>query len=193
MRTQVELTGWIGAPGLWTFHWTGTGDDVPSQNSANIFTANLRSMINDLRLYLAVGVTAQVPQEHRVLDVDSGNLIDILTTDEVPAVVSSDTGAQVSRATMAKFHYITDGIRNNRLVRGGIFFGPLSDSALTAQGTLVPAFLDAIPQAHGGLLDILGSRLVIYSTPRNGEPGQRAYVQSASAWATPAVLRSRRD
>lgn len=200
VRTQVELTGWVGAPGLMTFHWVANGDDVPSGIVANDFTAQLRSMFDDLKAYLAVGVTVRIPEEHRCIDTDTGNLVTVVSTNPVAPVASSDTGSATSRATMAKFQYTTDGIRGNRFVRGGPFFGPISDGAMTTQGAMAPAFLAAVPSAHEGLLDVVGDgRLVIYSVPFEGDadndprPGMRSFVQSASAWSTPAVLRSRRD
>lgn len=193
-RFRVQLGGWPGAPGLNTFHALAPSEAVPTQAAVNDFSSQLQSMYDDLRGNLLQGFTATIDPIVDTFDVESGDLLARKAVTTSWTVNGGDAVSATSRATQAKFQYNTDSIRGNRVVRGGIFFGPLTDNALsTTGGTPTTTFQNLVRTAHDGLLDIAGfMRLAVYSRPRDGESGGYGYVQSVSVMRVPAVLRGRR-
>lgn len=194
-RFRVGLLGWPGGPGVMTFHALAALELEPDEATIENFAFDLYQMLNDLKQFWANDVRAEMPLEARLFDADTGDLIKIVGLAPQMPITSSNAASATSRATMAKFQYVTDRITNNRVLRGGPFFGPLGDTALDPDGLLLGTFQQAVVSAHGGLLDIAGAmRLAVYGPPTEALPvGRWGYVQSAAAWAVPAVLRRRRD
>jgi hypothetical protein len=94
--------------------------------------------------------------------------------------------------------FVTDRALRNRILRGGIYFGPIDDSAIDSQGGIVQAAQNTLAQSWAGLIDIQivdQMRLCVYSrpNPRKGYEGVTGYVQQVNVMTVPAVLRSRRD
>lgn len=194
-RFRTRLTGFQGAPGINTFHALDVGQAMPDQAGIDEFSSQLQSMYDDLKAYQVTSQTVTMLPEVDVFDIATGELQARMTIGSTWSLTGSDTISNTSKATMAKFRYRTDAIVNNRILQGGIFYGPLSDGAITNTGDINTTFVNLVTTAHDGLLDVLGPlRLAVWAQPSpNGSDGAHGYVQSVGCMPVPAVLRSRRD
>lgn len=189
---RVEIGGFPGAPGINTFFGKDDGD--LGQGIGN-FKDGLQSMYTALKAFAVSGVTWSIIPACKVLDPANGDLLDVQPFNGW-TVTASGTDSKTSRATQAKFQFLTDKIVRNRLVRGGIFFGPLNDDTIDTAGNIDPGFEPAVQSAFSGLLDVAGDmRMVVWSRPKVSapiQPGDFGFVQQVTVWDLPAVLRSRR-
>lgn len=195
VRFRTRLTGFQGAPGINTFHALDVGQAAPDQAGIDEFATQLQSMYDDLKAYQVTSQTITMLPEVDVFDIADGTLQERMTLTTTWSITGSDSISNTSKATHAKFRYRTDAIVNNRVLQGGIFFGPLSDAGMTATGDINTTFVNLVTSAHDGLLDVLGPlRLAVWAQPaKDASDGQHGYVQSVSVMPVPAVLRSRRD
>lgn len=198
-RFQFRLSGWQGGPGVNTFHALGLGGLEPDGESLQDFASELRAMYETLKHYLANNLTVSMEPDVSLYDDATGSLVDVHTLTPPAQVIGTGLVATISRATMVKHRYRTDLVHNDRLVRGGVFFGPCGEPALAGDGSVSSACRAAIPGAYEGLLDIAGAtRLAVWSQPVRvdgnvTDEGRAGYVQTVSSMPLPAVLRSRRD
>lgn len=198
-KIQWELSGFSGAPGINTWYCR---QNVVGENQFEEFNTQLRAFYQTLRQYLASGVVVSSIPVLRVYEDTTGELLEAGSLGPQENVTSIATGSDstLSRATMAKLQFITNDIRRNRVLRGGIFFGPLSEAAIGNDGSILPVFLTDVNTAVAGLLDLLNARLVVWGQPilaADGTtvvaPGLAGDVQAVGVMSQPAVLRSRRD
>lgn len=198
-KIQWELTGFSGAPGINT--WFARAG-VPSDDPWEEFNSQIRAFYQNMRTYMAPGLTVSSIPVLRLYDDESGTLLEAGGLGaQSPVVSGAGAGSgDVSRATMAKLQFVTDAIRKNRVLRGGIYFGPIASVALTGDGQIGSGFIAAVDEAVGGMLDVLNTRLVVWGQPQRDpvtdaitEPGMTGFVQHVGVMAAPAVLRSRRD
>ena len=195
IRFRTRLTGFQGAPGINTFHALDVGQSQPDQSGIDEFSTQLQSMYDDLKSYQVTSQTITMLPEVDVFDIATGTLETRMTLTSTWSLTGSDTISNTSRATHAKFRYRTDAIVNNRILQGGIYFGPMSDAGITSTGDVNTTFVNLVTTAHDGLLDVTGPlRLAVWAQPvKGGSDGAHGYVQSVSCMPVPAVLRSRRD
>jgi len=176
---------------------------VGTMNSAEAAqtAADIRAVYQAVISLYAGGVNVDLDPSVAQFDVESGDLIGALSFTPPARVSSSAAGSvsQVSRAAQMTVRLTTDGIRNNRLVQGRHFLGPVNTAAYDGGGQVPSATRTTVQSAYDGVLDVLKTRLVVYSQPREdaGAPawsqvGQMSYVQSVSCNATPGTLRSRK-
>lgn len=193
-KIEVLLSGWQGGPGMNTFFALDVGQGTPNAGDVEEFATEIMAMYDTLKTYRVQGVTALVNNEAESYDVETGNLVAVHSFTAPTANTGLNTNDNLSRATMAKFRYRTNAIVNNRLLQGGIYYGPLAGSAISDDGSLEATFIAAVTTAHNGLLDVVGPlRLAAWHRPVNKANGAFGYVQSVTAKRLPAVLRSRRD
>lgn len=198
MRTRVELGGWTGAPGVSTIYWTmgtlGSGSPSPSD------VANTHQEIADMwqvfHGFCITGLTSSILPDVDVLDVASGDIIDVVTSDE--GAINQTTGSgntnTLSRATMAVVALRTSDFFDGRRLQGRWFIGPLCANAFDTDGTLSTDAVDDMTAACVALTSGVGPRLAVYSRPKGlGGTGRYGDVTAAIPRATPGVLRSRRD
>ena len=101
-RYRPVLSGFIGAPGINTWHGQGglQGGGINESDAEN-FQLAIRAVYNAMLLYIAPGVTISFPGEMTLHDVETGQLVNVIPLDPLPDLVASDVvaSAQESRAT----------------------------------------------------------------------------------------------
>jgi len=201
-RFRVGLGNWTGAPGVNTFFALAFEEQSASQEAIDAFSDSLKAAYMGLTSsILQGGLEISGPAEVDVLDVATSG-IEARMPVTTPWIVNVTKAANAaSRATMIKTRFITDrAIRGtpgtserNRILQGGVYIGPISATAMNSSGAIDGTVRTTVANSFGGLLDVLGMRLAVYSQPKTNKVGVTGYVQSVSTMPLPAVLRSRRD
>ena len=198
-RFQIPLTGFAGGPGVNTYHFvtSETVQDLDQQLS-NI-NSSLEAIYNGLRTFMPSDVTASSPPEVEIFEIDTGIVIGYWAP--TPWTHSGiDLNSVSARTDQAKMRFRTATVHKGRLVRGGVYFGPISDNALAGDGSINSSFVNAAAPLFENLLRENEDQptLCVYVRPRGPDsevpgPGMMAPVTAVSVSALPAVLRSRRD
>jgi hypothetical protein len=158
--------------------------------------AEVSTAYSDLTGYWRPGVVATLEPSVSIIDSTSGGLVDIITAATVPAPIESDgVGGTTSFASMITVALITSGIRNNRLVQGRHFFGPIATNTLTSGGVINSAVAAQFPTSYSGMISGIGPRLAVWSRPSSLTANDGSYedVTTVVARTSVGVLRSRRD
>lgn len=189
---KAVITGFDGGPGVNTIYST-VGQEFPDQNHPQPFMDLWITAQNALSDYLAPGVVWQPEVQVKRLEVETGNLLGLFSCGTTEVIADNDADGNISRATQAKLQFLTDHFRNNRVLRGGYFFGPLGENSLDNDGRITASFRMAVQDAFNGMLDIAGGmRLVVWHRPTNGgSDGAFGHVQEVSVGQYPATLRGR--
>lgn len=197
-RFKVDLSGWIGGPGLNTWHMAQAGElGGADQSDLEGMAADIMAVYDGLKQYLAAGVKVTIAPIVEGFDVATGSLQQV-TGITTPTGISASASAAQSRATQFCVRLKTDAIRGNRLLQGRHFIGPVGGSAVGTDGQVSSAVRAAVESAYGGVTDIAGNgRLVVYGRKMvnaDGQslPGTIGYVQGALCNAVPGTLRSRK-
>lgn len=194
-KLQVELGAFPGAPGVNSWFCRQAVGSSLSDAEVAAFAADLRTFYDTAKTYMAPNVTMQVLGTFDVFDDGDGSLI-ARRGFTAPAVVTAGAGSSAtSRATQLKLQAITNTIRGNRIVRGGIYLGPVSNSAINGtDGSVASTPRTAIIAAMNTLRTRAGeAQWAVWSAPKPGLVGSSGPVASCNVMAKPAVLRSRRD
>lgn len=193
-RFRVSLSGWTGGPGVNTIYASG-GLGTPPADFADTFAQGLGGAYQDLSTLLIDGLTVDIDSEVRVFEAVTGDLLQIVQI--APPDVLEGTGGQtsLSRATHIKLHFQTDQIVKKRMLRGGIYFGPIVGSAIDANGQIPLSVQSQVRSAWQNLTSSSGEDgLGVWHQPRKGQAdGQFGWARNVSVMPQPAVLRSRRD
>lgn len=198
---KVLLSGWNGGPGMNTIHLLSFEEGTASQGALQDGADQIQAAYNAMKQYFVGFSTFTLLPEVKALNVGDASLVELRNVAGW-AVSTASSATTSSRATMAKMRFITDRVRGNRILRGGIYFGPIDDDAIESDGTLKQSAKTALAAAWNGLTDVNITdqmRLAVYGRPdpTNKNPAVRegvtGYVQSVSVMPVPAVLRSRRD
>lgn len=192
-RVYVGYSNFAGAPGVNVLHWAEVGHVDIDNTAWATMQEQLIETYNTFRQRLAGGITIQIPQECHIIEADSGTLVGMATTDELPDPIVSTAGTSIGGATMLLAQLHTGDIRNGRLVRGRVNVGPVADGVITG-GTVLSAAQTDIVNGFQAASDPLGPRLGVWSRPTTsgGSDGQFSDVTGVTCWNLPAVLRSRR-
>lgn len=192
-RVQTVLAGWDGGPGLQTsyyhldtaWNWAGYHQDLVNGVAAAYASASA--------LFPSVEtMTTQAVVD--VFDDITGELVNSYTGTDV---ITAGAGAAdlTPTATGICVVWRTQGIRNNKRVRGRSFLVPLCADSMDTDGTPTTVALGragtwaaAMETAFGAFGD-----LVVWSRPKPGSPGLSYFVTSHTIHDQFSVLRSRRD
>jgi len=192
-RFRVNLSGWDGGPGLNTYfaRWAA----LPVIEDVQSFANQIASAYTTMQDNHPAGTVATLDPEVDVLDDATGTLQTKAVITPPAAVGGSGSGQNCSRATMIKARFQTDAVVNGRVLRGGVFLGPIHAFVIDATGNITPTAMGRVTTAFNGMLDVAGGRLVVWHRPsaKGASDGTSGFVQTVSAWHKPAVLRSRRD
>lgn len=194
-RIKVELGAFPGAPGLNTWFVRQAVGSTLADTDVSAFMTDLRTFYDTIKVYMAPNVTMQILGDYDELQDADASLVSRNAV-TAPAVVTAGAGSSAtSRATMLKLQAITNTVSNNRLVRGGIFLGPVSNSAINGtDGSVASTPRTTVIGAMNALRTRSGeARWAIWRQPRPGLAGSAGPVASCNVFAKPAVLRSRRD
>lgn len=134
------------------------------------------------------------------IDPETGDLVRVHAVDSW-TLTNTGPSAAGSTALQAKLRFTTDKtvpssnpLHGPRILKGGIYLGPLADAAMVTNGQLNAAFVAAASTMFDGLMDLVGEfRLVVWHRPKARAGGDYGNVQAVGVKPVPAVLRSRRD
>lgn len=191
---QVVISGFTGGPGLNTWHFT-SGDITTGQSHIEEAATELREFYNAMRAYCLTTQTFSFTGESRVSDIATGAIQQQIAYNVPAPVTGQDASGKNSKATQAKIRLYTDTVVGRRLLRGGIYFGPLSDEGLNTDGSIVAGLRTAAQNGLAALINAPGPRLQVWHRPK-GQPlsgGVAGDVVGVNVMPVPAVLRSRRD
>lgn len=192
--TKVELTGFVGAPGLNTFHWCAPAHGEITQTHVDDFHDQLATSYAAIAQLFASGVTWTILPDVDILEAETGTLIGALTyTGEETMTGSGSGNDNVSRASQVGFRWITSDIIDGRRVLGRTFMGPASGDVFENNGSIIAAGQAAWPPFFSGIFDAGTARLVVWHRPKGASPGQVSDVNSCVIAPQPFVLRSRRS
>lgn len=196
---RVELTGWVGAPGINTWRFSSGGID-PLTSLSNIgeaFLTDIRAVYDALRLYVVEGWQANPLPVVTRHDEVTGELQETagMTLTGWPVTGLGDAaGSHESRATQLVASYTTDQIRNGRVLRGRSFLGPVSSVAIDEDGQIPSSVRTDLLGAFGAVTSGLGPRLGVWGQPGlMAGAGKYGDVQEVLISGRPGSLRSRRD
>lgn len=199
-RIQANLAGWTGGPGVSTFYWQfHEGEEIADAGQA---ATDLRGMYNALKDYIVSGVTINIEPTVDLVEHTTGELVGRFSITP-PAGVAGSAGTSASnRATMLKTRFLTSQIRAGRLMRGGVFIGPIGSAAMDTSGQIPTTTINAVSAAFAPILAWPDPGLLVWGRPIPFDPGPPmqdaregaiGYVTSVSCAPRPGTLRSRRD
>lgn len=196
-RTRIALTGWEGAPGLNTLHWSkGTLVARPGPSDVAAFHAEIAAAWTVGKGYCCDGWSMEVEPTVDIIDVDSGNITGVITSSAAAPTATQGTAviSKVARNTVLNIAYSTDIWNAGRRLRGRTFFGPLNQEALGEDGQILQSCVDAMEDAFVAITSGIGPRLAVYSRPSGGpDAGFYGDVVQVSVRRKPGSLVSRRD
>jgi len=196
-RTRIALSGWEGAPGLNTLYWSGgTLTGTPSSSQVAAYHEEIGDAWATIGGYCCDSWTYLVETTVDIIDVESGNIIGIIESDESAPTWSQGTGtiSKVARNTVLNIAYGTDVWNNGRRLRGRTFFGPLNAEALGEDGQILSSCVSAVEDALVAITSGVGPRLAVYSRPKAPtNEGFYGDVVSVLCRSKPGSLTSRRD
>jgi hypothetical protein len=195
-RTRVILSGWEGAPGVNTFHWTGVGHTDIGDVQVDAFHDILHDAYDAITGSISGDVDWSIEPMVNIFEHSTGELVGWRT--QSGAVITgggTGTGLGISRAEQICMRWVTNDVVGNRRLQGRNFFGPISSAIVDSAGQIPDATATALEGYMSGLLDPYGPRLAVWHQPPSTDPTSGAFgdVVSAVCFKHPAVLRSRRD
>lgn len=209
-RVRVNLTGFSGAPGLSTYYAiaTGVADQAQSaENWANRVAQFWASLVgpDSINTMFTDRFTASIEQVVDVIEETTGNLLAQHAVTTTPTSATGQTaGGQAPNATNLLLKLNTDGIVNNRPVRGRIFIGPTKEEA-DLDGTPTTTLTSKLNSAAAAELIATPDPALnqpffaVWSRPFDGSPtvparqGSEHQVTFTTVPDFWAIQRSRRD
>lgn len=195
-RIRTIWTGVAGSPLYTNLYFRNQA----TQTSADAVLAFWGAITNEV----VTDYVATVESEAPIFDEVDGSLIAV---EQVTGgqVGMTRTGNQLARATQGLLQFFTEGIVNNRRVRGRCYIPGPPSAVTTAQGNPSSVYTDAITAAYEDHLQdvlvrdtnahVIWSRPVPADNPQGQDPraGSAHTVTAWQTWSEWAVQRSRRD
>lgn len=186
---KVLLTGWSGGPGVNT--WTFGHEDSPlSVSELDDIQTTLTALYENFRIYMPGGITTELQPEVRIYNDVTGTIVGGLPLSTASGTSASSNG-DMSRAVMAKCQLLTGQVVGKRIVRGGVFMGPINGNAVDNGGMLEQDVINGLSDDLGILRS--AGPLAVWHRPKNGAGGKLCEAFSVGVNRVPAILRSRRD
>lgn len=200
-RFKANLTGFIGGPGVNTWHMCQIGEiGGADQSDLEGMASDIAAVYTAVKAHLVNSVRVNIDPVVEGFDIATGNLESVHGIAAPAEVAGTSATLTLSRATQVCVRLQTDALRGNRQVQGRHFLGPIGGSAFGADGQISSSVRTLIQNAYGGVTDVLGDARLVVWAQRNDKmerPDARAgrigYVQSVIANATPGTLRSRKE
>lgn len=196
LRVKARWSGFTGAPGYSIFHFRDFTSEGFTPDEAAGAAARVRAFFSAASPYLPNTVGVTVEGEAEVIDIDSGEMVDVVAAG-THAIVNGSAGPGIGYAAPvgAVVSWRTNTVRNGRRMRGRTFLVPLSVAAYEQNGTLVAGAVTALNTAATGLRDnSIGLDLCIYGRPpKLVGAGTYGPVIGHTVPDMAAVLSSRRD
>lgn len=193
MRYRVGWQNALGNEGVTTFNF-GDGlatDSLTAQGAVNAIAA----FFVDLQTLFPDETTLTFGTEYVVIDVEDGELVAVDNIATAPGVVAGTANTVYAAGVGIRVVWTTQGIRNNRRVRGSTFLVPVVSGAFQVDGTISDTTVTVIQDAAEELIDqmnTVSAPLQVWSAPREASPGVINPVQGARVPDMPSWLRTRR-
>ena len=195
-RIRCTWTGFAGAPGVTTFFAAG-GNGVPTISA-------LHDAFDAWHYVIPQGTNIHIENSGDTLDDATGALTGTWATGAVADVQGSGAGGY-SGAEGVLLQWQTEGIHNNRHLRGRTFLVPIISSQFTGNGVIPSALVTPMNTGAGYIVNAAGPKFVVwgrprkaYTNPKTGKqlpaaPGTSSPITGFTVAGKTAVLRSRRD
>lgn len=185
-----------GLEGLMVNHFRGTLGEIGDQRDA------LAACIATFDSNLVEGLSWTIPQEGKVLEAETGDLLGVWTDVTEKVGSGGASGQQVPDLAQVLVRWRTGAIRRNRLLQGRSFIPALNEGYVQA-GNVSGALNATWTTAANALVDAgvgfgVWGRPLPAIAPRDGHPGWPALAgtfalaTSASVWGEIASQRGRR-
>ena len=183
-RCKAVLTAPSGSPYFNQTYWVKSpGLDVRDSVS------KYRTFWNDIKSYIQEDTIVQVSNEIDVVDIDTGNIIDVTTIDPVDAVLGTDSGQALPWATQGLARFVTGVYVSGRALRGRLFIPAITESNNVA-GIPGSGMLSAVNGAITSMTSAgLDASMAVYSRTHH----VAAPTVGGNMWNQWSILRSRRD
>lgn len=184
-RVDYQMTGVPGAPYYGAMHFE-PGDDNLDAFSA---TSGVREFWSDLAPYLDPSIRINVAREVPVIDMVTGDQVDMIVTDATTQVSGTGSGDRLPWVVQGLIQWRTGAFVSGREIRGRTYIPTPAESANDA-GLPNSTYRTALEDAADALLAATGdATLSVYSPTHH----QLANISHGTAWTKWAELRSRRD
>lgn len=199
-RFKANLSGFIGAPGINTWHMCQIGElGGADQSDLEGMASDIAAVYTAIRTHLVSSLRVNIDPVVEGFDIETGNLVSVNGIDSPPEVSGASVTSTLSRSTQMTVRLQTDAIRGNRQVQGRHFLGPIGVSAFGSDGQITSGARTMVQNGYGGVTDVAGdARLVVWAQrdDKQERPDARAgrigYVQSVLVNTVPGTLRSRK-
>jgi len=188
-RVKVEFSGAaVVGPAASSFFTTGQ-----VQNLRN----PLITLWQVLKGQMPPTCTITIPNTGETYDDVTGDLVDVWTDGTTSTQVGEGLG-NFARGVGARIVWSTNGVTNNRRVKGSTYVVPITAAAYGPDGTIADGVITAWNAATGIFVAATQSDLIIWTRPVTGGPGQTGSAgksQGVTGATVPdriSTLRSRR-
>lgn len=178
--------------------WNGSGVIGPGVStfySAATSPAALRAAVSDFFTPFLPNIPATVnlviPPTGEELEDSTGEVTDVWSDGSPILKVGIDTGA-FAAGVGCRIQWATNGVTNNRRVRGSTYIVPLGSGAYDSNGTLHSTVVGYANLAANDLIADLVGGLVVWTRPINDAGGKIQTVTAGSCPDRVSWLRSRR-
>lgn len=183
-----------GSPGVSNFYFDTTGT-VTSVNVANA-QARVKAFFGAFTLCLPSAVTISYDQDSQVIDVATGNIINVLTAATAQSNTVGAAAANFSAVSGACVSWRTGVFLGGHSVRGRTFLVPLGTAAYDTDGSILASRLAELRTAATDLAVRgafpLAESLAVWHRPIAGAGGQAFITTSGQVNDRVAYLKSRR-
>jgi hypothetical protein len=179
-RVRVTWSGWVGGPGISTFHFL-TGSAPPLAALQTFFTA--------MKTLVPPNITLQVENVGQTINVTSGQAVNTWSGTAQTSMVGTGQ-AKYHAAAGVQVTWKTGIFAGGREIRGRSFFVPIDSANYDTNGTLVDATRTSVQTAVNTFVSAVTGALVIYSRP---PISGTATVSKGTIEDKLVVLTSRRD
>lgn len=176
-----------------------SGSAVVGPSSASFFTTGqpldfqlpLKALWTALKSSMPSSCTITVPAVGETFDDATGQLIELWTAG-TPMVANGGGNEAFARGVGGRLVWNTNGLTNNRRVRGSTFVVPLVAGAYDTDGTLSNAMLSGWNTVVETFVAATSTDFSIWTRPINGAGGKSSGVTGFAIPDKIATLRSRR-
>lgn len=197
---KTHWAGLQGGPGItqMAFDFDPGGSFMTVEQVQEIVNA-VRTFWNSINTDIPNDVTLTVDPAVDSFVTSSGNLVTTFVAPVPPSNVTGASASNYSAASGARIRLSTNGIKNNRRVRGAIFLVPLGSGAYDSNGSITGSLNTNVVAAGVTLSASLADEdihLGVWSRPSEvgvTEDGTWYPITGMSVNTKVAVLRGRRD
>lgn len=184
-RVKVVLGGSaVTGPGVSTFYTTGAGADLSDA---------LQTFYNAIKGGLPTGLTILVQAEGESFDSATGAPAGTWSGGSSTGLTGGATGSY-AQGVGGRIVWGTNGVTNNRRVRGSTYIVPLGGAYYSADGSIDDTFrLSAVQNAINAFRSEVGPAFVIWTRPSDEASGVVNSTTSGAMSDRVSWLRSRRS